>query len=89
MAVVSSMGWVRRASLKGQLISPSLILQVHLVHMLEGLGNRVVRESLNLMIRGSKVFQMRQEAGLVFFLKAQHGITPQREKTVLETAAKC
>lgn len=77
------MGWIRRASFKGLLMSPSLILQVYLlVHTLKGLGNRVVREHLNLMISRSNVFQMRQETGLVLFLKAQHGITPQRERTL-------
>lgn len=82
VAVVSPMGWIRRASWKGLLMSPSLNLQVYLIHMLKGLGNRVVRENLNLIISRSKVFQMRQETGLVLFLKAQHGITPQRERTL-------
>lgn len=83
MAVMSSMGWIRRTSLKGQLLVPSLALRVHLVCMLyAGRLGELCAESLKLIVRRSKVFQMRQEAGLVLFLKAQHGITPQRERTL-------
>lgn len=63
VAILPSMGWIRRVPFKGQLLIPSLIL---LVCMLRGLGNCVVRDSLNHMIT-SKVFQMRQETGLVLF----------------------
>lgn len=81
VAVLPSMRWIRRPP-KGQLLIPSLILRVYLVCMLKGLGNCVVRESLNHMIRRSKVFQMRQETGLALFLKAHHSLTPQRERTL-------
>lgn len=76
MYVVDKEGIIKGPTHKPILDSPSALSSYA-----ERLG-KLCGKSLHLMIRISKVLQMRQETSLVLFLKAQHGITPQRERTL-------
>lgn len=89
VAVVSSIGWIRRTSLKDQLLIPSLTLQVHLVCMLKGLGSCVLRES---KAYDQEIKSLPDEAGNRpgFIFKGTTWYNSlEGEDFVLEAAAKC
>lgn len=86
---MSSIGWIRRTSLKDQLLIPSLTLQVHLVCMLKGLGSCVLRES---KAYDQEIKSLPDEAGNRpgFIFKGTTWYNSlEGEDFVLEAAAKC